>query len=101
MKKRISALLLALALALPLSGCTAMLERGHETVSTHVDYAVMEDDSVLRAESYQGLVNAILYFVNGRYIRGTIRLYNYTGDVEGDLANARDRSEERRVGKEC
>lgn len=90
MKKRISALLLALALALPLSGCTAMLERGHETVSTHVDYAVMEDDSVLRAESYQGLVNAILYFVNGRYIRGTIRLYNYTGDVEGDLANARD-----------
>jgi len=67
-----------------------MLERGHETVSTHVDYAVTEDDSVLRAESYQGLVNAMLYFVNGRYTHGTVRLYNYTGDVEGDLANAKD-----------
>jgi len=88
-KKRIFALSLCLAL-LPLGGCSAMLERGHETISTHVDYAVTEDDSVLRAESYQGLVNAMLYFVNGRYAHGTIRLYNYTGDVEGDLANARD-----------
>lgn len=88
MKKRLLALVLCGALLL--SGCTAMLERGHETISTHVDYAVMEDDSVLRAESYQGLVSAILYFVSGHYAQGTIRLYNYTGDVEGDLANARD-----------
>lgn len=88
MKKRLTAL--ALCGAVLLSGCSAMLERGHETVYTHVDYAVTEDDSVLRAESYQGLVNAILYFVNGRYTRGTVRLYNYTGDVEGDLTNARD-----------
>lgn len=88
MKKRLLAL--GLCGALLLSGCSALLERSHETVSTHVDYAVTEDDSVLRAESYQGLVNAILYFVNGRYTRGTVRLYNYTGDVEGDLVNARD-----------
>ncbi len=88
MKKRLPALILCMALAL--SGCSAMLERGHETVSTHVDYAVTEDESVLRAESYQGLVNAMLYFVSGRRAQGTIRLYNYTGDVEGDLANARD-----------
>lgn len=88
-KKRISALVLCLAL-LPLPGCGAMLERGHETITTHVDYAVTEDESVLRAESYQGLVNAILYFVNGHRAGGTIRLYNYTGDVEADLANARD-----------
>lgn len=88
MKKRLLALILCLPLAL--GGCSAMLERGHETLSTHVDYAVTEDDSVLRAESYQGLVNAILYFVGGRYTQGTVRLYNYTGDVEGDLANARD-----------
>lgn len=67
-----------------------MLERGHETVSTHVDYAVTEEESVLRAESYQGLVNAMLYFVSGRRVEGAIRLYNYTGDVEADLANARD-----------
>ena len=89
MKKRFLALLLCLAL-LSLSGCAAMLERGHETVSTHVDYAVTDDESVLRAESYQGLVSAMLYFVSGHRMEGTIRLYNYTGDVEGDLANARD-----------
>ena len=84
------ALALLLCVLVLLSGCSAMLERGHETVSTHMDYAVTEDDSVLRAESYQGLVSALLYFVNGRYLQGTVRLYNYTGDVEGDLVNARD-----------
>lgn len=88
MKKRILALCLCGALLL--SGCTAMLERGHETVTTHVDYAVTEDESILRAETYQGLVNAMLYFVNGHRMGGTIRLHNYTGDVEADLANARD-----------
>ena len=87
-KKRLSAL--ALCMALLLSGCTAMLERGHETISTHLDYAIAEDESILRVETYQGLVNAMLYFVNGHRTRGTIRLYNYTGDVEADLANARD-----------
>lgn len=89
MKKRVLALVLCLVLILS-SACSAMLERGHETVSTHVDYAVTEDESVLRAENYQGLVNAMLYFVNGHRTQGTIRLYNYTGDVEADLANARN-----------
>lgn len=89
MKKRVLALLLSLAV-LPLSGCSAMLERGSETVAAHVDYAVAEDESILRAETYQGLVNAMLYFVNGHRLAGTIRLYNYTGDVDADLANARD-----------
>lgn len=89
MKKRIVALILCLTL-LPLSGCAAMLERGHETITTHVDYAVTEDESIVRTETYQGLVNAMLYFVNSHRMGGTIRLYNYTGDVEADLANARD-----------
>lgn len=88
MNKRILPLVLCAALLLP--GCSAMLERGHETITTHVDYAVAEDESILRAETYQGLVNAMLYFVNGHRTQGTIRLYNYTGDVEADLANARD-----------
>lgn len=53
MKKRLLAL--ALCGMLPLSGCAAMLERSHETITTHVDYAVTDDDSILRAESYQGM----------------------------------------------
>ena len=44
-----------------------------------------EDPSILRAESYRGLVDAILYFVNEHAAQGTIRLYNYTSDVEADV----------------
>ena len=66
-----------------------MLERGHVTSTDHVDYAIEEDESILRAESYQGLVNSMLYFVNGHRSGGTVRLYNYAGDVDADLAAAR------------
>lgn len=89
MKKRILALTLCLGL-LPLGGCAAMLERGHVSSTDHVDYAVEEDSSILRAESYQGLVNSMLYFVDGHRSGGTIRLYNYAGDVEADLDAARE-----------
>ena len=90
MKKRVPALLLCLAL-LPLGGCAAMLERSHVSSSVHVDYAVEEDDeSILRAETYSGLVRSILYFVDGHRGGGTIRLYHYAGDVEADLASARE-----------
>lgn len=81
-------LALGLALALPLSGCTAMLERSYVSSSTHLDYSMAEDSSILRVETYQGLVNALLYFVNQHAVHGTIRLYNYTGDVETDLESA-------------
>lgn len=90
MKKCILALLLCLAL-LPLGGCAAMLERGHVSSTDHEDYAVeSEDESILRAESYAGLVNSMLYVVDGHRGGGTIRLYNYAGDVEADLAAARE-----------
>ena len=88
MRKQIGLLLLAAALMAG-AGCSAMLERSYVSATTHVDYyAVEEDPSVLRAETYQGLVNSILYFVESPSATGTIRLYNYTGDVEADLANA-------------
>lgn len=93
MKKRVIALLPAAALLL--SGCSAMLERSYVSAEAHVDYAVMDDDSVLRAETYQGLVSSFLYFINEHSEGGSIRLYNYTGDVEADLASARDEVLER------
>ncbi len=86
MKKRLFAL--ALCCLLLFSGCTAMLERGYSSSAAHVDYSVTEDSSILRAESYQALVNSILYFVGEHSSGGTIRLYNYTGNVEADLARA-------------
>lgn len=88
MKRRIAALALA-ALLLGGTGCSAMLERSYVSATAHVNYDAMEEDpSVLQAENYQSLVNSILYFVQAHAPTGTIRLYNYTGDVETDLANA-------------
>lgn len=91
MKRRLTALFLAAALgASPaLSGCASMLQRSYSNSAPHVDYAATaEDPSILRAETYRGLVDAILHFVNGHASQGLIRLYNYTTDVETDLANA-------------
>lgn len=86
MKKRILALLLAGLLLL--SGCTSMLERSDVSATTHVDYSTTEDSSILRVETYPNLVNALLHFVSERADSGTVRLYNYTGDVESDLKDA-------------
>ena len=88
MKLRLMALVTASALTL--SGCAAMLERTYVSASPHLDYSVIEDESILRVETYQALVNALLYFVNQHSTSGTIRLYNYTGDVEADLQEACD-----------
>ena len=86
MKKRL--LCLALCCVLLCSGCTAMLERNYSSSAAHVDYSGTEDSSILRAESYQALVNSLLYFVGEHIGGGIIRLYNYTGNVEADLARA-------------
>lgn len=86
MKLRITALLLALAALL--SGCASMFQRSYSSSAEHVEYTVTEDSSILRAETYRGLVDAILYFVNEHAEEGIVRLYNYTADVETDLDSA-------------
>ena len=99
MKRIISMLALLLAGSLALSGCAAMLERSHVSSTAHVDYAVEADDeSILRAETYQGLVNSLRYFIDEHRGGGVIRLYNYTGDVESDLTAARDEVLQEPVG---
>lgn len=80
---------LALAAALLLSGCASMLHRSYSSSTPHLDYTLTQDQSILRAESYRGLVDAILYFVGERDSTGTIRLYQYTRPVEADLESAR------------
>ncbi len=89
MKRIISALAPLLAVCLALSGCASMLERTYAGSETHVDYPVVEDDSTLRVETYQGLVNAFLYYVNEHSYAGAVRLYNYPGQPEDDLERAR------------
>ncbi len=87
MKRRISALTLCICLLL--SGCKAMLERSYSVATPHVDRpTTAEDPSVLRVESYQELVSAVLYLVSQHAEEGVIQLHNYDGDEESDLSNA-------------
>ena len=87
--KRILALLLAVLL---LSGCKPMLERS-DTVSTpHIQfYDETENAAILRAETYQGLLSALLHLVSQGREEGIIRLYQYaslTGSAVSDVDRA-------------
>lgn len=87
MKNRTAALLLALAL--PLSGCSAMLEREYQTVTNHVQVPLSDEDSAaIWVENYSELVSAILYQVSLHQETGIVRLRDWKGDVEDSLARA-------------
>lgn len=78
---------LALALMLALTGCHSILEREKRSVEPHAEQYV-EDATALRAGNYQELVNAILYLVSQAEDGGTIRLYDYQGEVSRDVPAA-------------
>lgn len=70
-------------------GCGAMIEREYISVAPHTEQFTAEESSdALTAENYLSLRNAILTFVQNGTERGVIRIYDYTGDVESDLAAA-------------
>jgi hypothetical protein len=88
-KRRALTLMLAAALAVTATGCSSLWERSYESVTTHVQQSTAaEDPDVLRAEDYSSLVNSLLHFVSQGDTTGTVRLYQYTGDVESDLESA-------------
>lgn len=75
MKKALLAALLA-ALMLVCTGCASFLERDYSVVQPHSStYYESEDRSVLRAESYQDLVNDLMLLLTGGAGEGTIWLY--------------------------
>ena len=87
MKKKLLAGVLALSLLA--TGCSSLLERDYVDVTPHNSNPTAEGDpSVLRAESYQELVNALIYFISQGVETGSIRLYSDSQDAEADLAAA-------------
>ena len=87
MKKRMLAGLLSLSLLL--TGCAALLEREYVDVTAHNSNLTAEGDpSVLRAESYQELVNALVFFITQGAESGSIRLYRSADTVEEELEAA-------------
>ena len=89
MKKRLLAL--ALLCAVLLSGCS-MLERSYVASTPHVAFSDEDNDpSILRAETYQGLVSALLHLVGQGKETGFIRLYQFasiTGSAVTDVDRA-------------
>lgn len=87
--KKLRVLPLLLCLALLLAGCGSLLESEYISVKPHTEqYAVEDDENALTAENYLSLKNAVLNFVENGVEKGVIRIYNYSGDVESDLAAA-------------
>ena len=91
-KTRPLALLLSLGLVLGLTGCGSMLERSYASVTPHTQFSDESDSgSVLRAETYQGLVSALLHLVEQGAEKGELRLYQYssvTGAAASDVDQA-------------
>ena len=80
--KKYTLLPLLLALSL-LTGCGSLLERSYTAVTPHTQFSdESKNDAILRAETYQGLVSALLYLVEQGEETGTVRLYQY-GSVTG------------------
>lgn len=74
--------LLLLACCFLLSGC-GLLEREYTQVTEHMaQTADLEDATALRAESYADLVSSAQYFVTLGAARGTVRIYQFDGDIE-------------------
>lgn len=81
MKKMMAAAVLAAA-ALLLCGCSSFLYREYSVVEPHSS-TYYENEDVLRAESYQDMVNDLLILVGEQEKEGTIWLYpnKETGDI--------------------
>ena len=82
--KRAIIILQVCLMCLSMTGCS-MLERSYTSVQPHSSsYYESEDKSVLRAETYQDLVNDLLVLVGEHAEEGTIWLYavEEMGDVQ-------------------
>ena len=89
MKRTLAVLLCLCAL---LTGCTPMLERSYASETPHVQFSdESQNASILRAETYQGLVSALLHLVGQGEEDGVIRLYQYVS-VSGSAASDVDQA---------
>lgn len=81
--------LLFLILILLLSGCNLFGERSYVVVEPHNEgYEEAVDSDAVTVNSYLGLKNAILDFVEGGITDGVIIAEGYSGDITGDLDDA-------------
>lgn len=81
--RNIISIILTLALLLSCTACSGLLEREYTQVQEHKEQTAETDDATtLRAEGYAALVSSAQYFVTLGAPTGTIRLYQYSGDIQ-------------------
>jgi hypothetical protein len=69
-----------------LSGCAGVSNRTYSSETPHTQFSDEDKNpSILRAETYQGLVSALLFLISEGEEDGDIRLYDYAGSAEQDL----------------
>ncbi len=79
----------ALVAAMLLTGCSSMLTREYGSVEPHSATLVSDGDTnTLRAESYQDVVNGLIYFINRGAESGSIRFDGEEPDVRSLLDEA-------------
>lgn len=89
--KKIAALLLVLTMIVSMSGCGLLLHRDYSVVQPHSStYYESADHAVLRAETYQDVVNDLLLLVGEQEKTGTVWLYR--GAEELDAAAIAERA---------
>ena len=89
--KKIAALLLVLTMTVSVSGCGLLLHRDYSVVQPHSStYYESADHAVLRAETYQDVVNDLLLLVGEQEKTGTVWLYR--GAEELDAAAIAERA---------
>lgn len=80
------ALALLTTACLALTGCSSLLEQEYTHITPHNAAPTTEGDpSTLRADSYQELVNALIYLIGAGMDQGTIRLYMDSEDLNASL----------------
>ena len=79
-----------LSISIMLSGCASLLNRDFTSITPHNTTPAADggDPSIIRAENYQGLVNALVYFVSSGMEEGSIHIYNTWDSMESDLETA-------------
>jgi hypothetical protein len=76
-------------LSLLLSGCTGFLNRSYSAQTPHTQFSDEDKNpDILRADTYQGLVSALLFLISEGEEEGSIRLYDYKGLPEQDVDKA-------------
>jgi len=84
--KRIISIILTCLMFISLFGCSSMLEREFLFTSKHIDPSdLSQDNKISEASSYNSLQNILLSTIKNCETEKTIRLTDYTGNVDTDV----------------